>query len=726
MLKIKETDLPVILSFEDYIEIMGKPNPKMKDTDNEIIAKWCKQATDQFDSMISSHNQNGALYTFWNNLKDTQEDRIRGYKLQCAIAKWVECFIISGKFWVDHVPTMSSNVSYNIESSSSDANVELKRKDIIKDLNSIGLLKTSNISDDNINETQLENDVEDLIIVSKDYLHYNFLCLDSQNWNQTLRSNINFANRGIFNGGAIIGNRDGENLPELRNYILKDCLIEGSFDKNWNDKYPYEVGDIVILVYAKPKVMELEEEAPPNSEDLIMSHFLCLKDNTNVYPLDDTTGCWEKLEIGEVDINQVVNVVYDKVVVKYDADFQEFIASMDIKWNDLELTFDNKFNNLAFDIDSQLVDFKQQIKNVYIPQELDKLPTIDQVIYHKGQTYQFKSIEEWEAIKTKYNIQDSDFVVNENNPLNVANVGKWDGTYFNGKKVYRYFTDNIKPYVSNVGQYVIWPHQQYQILDLSLVCDKLMPTVTETTTNDLSQWDFYIDRRDQINTALVLGQRRSGYYNENNSLRLNITYIKNGEDVEEVAPFYSQFYTVTFLVDITKKALIEVNEEIRYHEVTIQDNSQSHNFDRTITLTDYTNKDTPKSQKIYVENNGDTNQVIPLNGVLADYVAWNGEYYRQDAVSPMRKIYCFTKNFALVVASNEVKELECLYDCDKLIDVNFDIDNASGEFSYKVYPCPNGISVYLDKLNSAWMVKNNTPNTMKLTNINVKFLRKGE
>ena len=219
-----------IVSFEDYVDIIGIPKEQLNSEEvKNRINKWLVQATEQFDSMISGNGQLGRLYRWFEKLEDNEEDNYKKYKLIKAICSWVETFVIKGKFWVDGLPVINSNVDIQINSSSNDSNVEAKRKDIIQDLVSVGLYQTTNFGDSGTfqdNQQNAEQLIEDLIVLSTSELQQNYLRLNPQ---KSLEGNLDFANNDLVNGGNIIGS-----TQHARNNIQYYNIIDSTIDLNRN------------------------------------------------------------------------------------------------------------------------------------------------------------------------------------------------------------------------------------------------------------------------------------------------------------------------------------------------------------------------------------------------------------------------------------------------------------------------------------------------------------
>lgn len=220
-----------IATFENYVEIIGIPKEQLQSEEvQNRINKWLVQATEQFDSMISGNGKLGRLYRWFNALENNEEDNYKKYKLIKAICSWVETFVIKGKFWVDGLPVINSNVDIQINSSSNDSNVEMKRKDIIQDLVSIGLYQTTNFGDSNTYQDNQQNAnklIEELVVLSKNELNNNYLMVNPQ---KPLQGNLDFANNDIVNGGNIIGS-----TQQARNKIQYYNIIDSTIDLSKNN-----------------------------------------------------------------------------------------------------------------------------------------------------------------------------------------------------------------------------------------------------------------------------------------------------------------------------------------------------------------------------------------------------------------------------------------------------------------------------------------------------------
>lgn len=324
-----------IVSFEDYKEIIGIP---IEQQNNEAainrINKWLVQATDQFDSMISGSGQLGTLYKWFNELKDNEEDNYKKYKLTKAICSWVETFVIKGKIWVDGAPILNSNIDIELNSSSEDSNVERKRKDIIQDLVSLGLYRTTNFGMESGSSSKnfSSSEIDELIVITKKELESNYLKIKPQ---KELQGPLDIANNDFHNGGNITGYY-GKAKNDIRNYNIIESTIDfskneiiGKIPESEITNKVYDPIDKVYkfinqfgveyfggltaeqiknIVYAsgvawneliKYRKDWIVQAVSPKNE---LHWFLALQDNINKNPYDNP-DIWKELTTQEIDLN---------------------------------------------------------------------------------------------------------------------------------------------------------------------------------------------------------------------------------------------------------------------------------------------------------------------------------------------------------------------------------------------------------------------------------------
>lgn len=382
-----------IVNFDDYKEIIGIPKDQISNPEvQNRINKWLVQATEQFDSMISGSGDLGRIYRWYQDLQDNKEDEYKKYKIKKSICSWVETFVIKGKFWVDGMPAINSNVNIEINSSSDDSNVEAKRKDIIQDLVSLGLYQTTNFGSGNtIQEYQLKNELENLIVMTKEDLDVNYLKRKPQ---APLLGNLDFANNDIINGGNIEGNIS-HSKPYLKNYEI----IESKIDLSRNNvvgKFPNAINADFILdpinnvykminqfdahyfgtlttqeiynaIYASGmewlptfpyKVGYITQRINQHNE---IKFFQCLEENINKDPLlPENAQYWKKLNAQEIDINALLGQIRDQL-------------------------------------------------NEIVKEEVNKQPSLNFIMEAEGQVLEFLGLDDFEQFKQQYNIDDSYF-----------------------------------------------------------------------------------------------------------------------------------------------------------------------------------------------------------------------------------------------------------------------------------------------------------------------------
>lgn len=398
---IKPANIPTILNVEDYIELFGKPSDTFGEQDNLVLYRFIEQATNQFDSLISPTNQSGNLYKWWKALKNNDEDNLKGYKLQRAIGSWVETMVITGKFWVDNVPTMSSNIDYQIETSSKNSSVENKRKDIIQDLVSIGLTQTTNLNngDGNVSDAQ----IEDLILVSNDYLNDTFLRLSSVGQKGIL-SPLSMNENPIINGGDI--STLNTNKRKIINYKLVDCDISALNGNN-------------ITVDQTDKVLDTNDN---------------LYKYINQFPI----STWKGLTEEQINLRiQASGSLFSEDFIYQKGFITLFVKTIKKEnevygWAESSIN-DNKGNNpntspdawkilplSPTDLNAILEFLKPYINNNVkeeVALQLDLLPTIENIVFHKNNIYSFDTLASFNETKLKFGILDKQYEVITNGSI---------------------------------------------------------------------------------------------------------------------------------------------------------------------------------------------------------------------------------------------------------------------------------------------------------------------
>lgn len=398
---IKPANIPTILNVEDYIELFGKPSDTFGEQDNLVLYRFIEQATNQFDSLISPTNQSGNLYKWWKALKNNDEDNLKGYKLQRAIGSWVETMVITGKFWVDNVPTMSSNIDYQIETSSKNSSVENKRKDIIQDLVSIGLTQTTNLNngDGNVSDAQ----IEDLILVSNDYLNDTFLRLSSVGQKGIL-SPLSMNENPIINGGDI--STLNTNKRKIINYKLIDCDISALNGNN-------------ITVDQTDKVLDTNDN---------------LYKYINQFPI----STWKGLTEEQINLRiQASGSLFSEDFIYQKGFITLFVKTIKKEnevygWAESKIN-DNKGNDpntspdawkilplSPTDLNAILEFLKPYINNNVkeeVALQLDLLPTIENIVFHKNNIYSFDTLASFNETKLKFGILDKQYEVITNGSI---------------------------------------------------------------------------------------------------------------------------------------------------------------------------------------------------------------------------------------------------------------------------------------------------------------------
>lgn len=382
-----------IVNFEDYKEIIGVPKEQLNNVETQNrINKWLVQATEQFDSMISGSGELGRLYRWHNDLKDNNEDNYKKYKLKKAICSWVETFVIKGKFWVDGVPNINSNVNIEINASSEDSNVERKRKDIIQDLVALGIYRTTNFGNGNINEeAELKKQFENLAILTKQELNDNYLKVKPQ---KPLQGPLDMANNDMVNGGNISGN-----ISHARNYIKNYEIIESTinFDKN------NIIGNVTTANKANAILDPISNVYKMINQ--FDAHYFGTLTTQEIYNAIYASGMEWRPDIlyKEKYITQRINnkgqlFFYEALQENINKD--PMLPENNVYWK--------KLTTQDIDINLVLEQLKDQIP-ILVEKEINKQPQLDLIMEAEGQIIDFPNEDSFNQFKQQYNIDDTWF-----------------------------------------------------------------------------------------------------------------------------------------------------------------------------------------------------------------------------------------------------------------------------------------------------------------------------
>lgn len=404
-----------IATYEDYLEIIGVPKDKKNKVETKNrINKWLVQATDQFDSMISDFENLGKLYRFYDDLQETKEDNYKKYKLKKAICSWVETFILNGKIWTDGVPQINSNIDIDIQSSSDNSDVETKRKDIIQDLVSLGLYKTTNLTRGGRNDNDAKmKAMEDLVVMTKADLDANYLKILPQ---APLKGPLDLAANEITNGGNITGNLT-QSQPSLTYYNLVGCYIDFSnnnavnfpkVDNATHSDTSNHAGNADNATNAEnaKKIWEPRDQVYRFIDTFPISYWNGMT-RDEIYNAIYATGIlWDPhLEYKKGWITQKVNK--KNVLVWYQ-------ALQDNTGLDPELNpqYWKKLSTQDIDINAIVQQITPQIEALVsqeVMRQLGLLPLVELKEESKDQILTFKDINDFNAYKTANNLTDQDF-----------------------------------------------------------------------------------------------------------------------------------------------------------------------------------------------------------------------------------------------------------------------------------------------------------------------------
>lgn len=395
---------------------------------------------------------------------------------------------------------------------------------------------TRSIGDDRyVKQSQPDVPIGNVAVVDKNHLvnfanptdlNFGFYSANRiKQWNSNEYVTIDKINSLAFFGDFLWGFGSAVQRGEIYEMIAAVNLV-------WRRSINYKAGTIVPLVY----------DVPVTKKNIVgfnqtLTYFLALKDSIGIYPLNDTTGTWEKVEVIDVDVTKVIEQVYNKVLPYVDTMF-------------------NKYKN---EVDVRLNTFEENVTNTLIPTEiktqLDKLPTIDNIIYPKNIAHNFTTKALFDLAKVEYNILETDYIVEEN------------GTIFGHGENGEVVGDGLLKQ-SDLPNIRFWFSIRYGNIGYEN---------TPNISHKLPTQFYYDDASTDIT-------ERGGEFFISATIRqfVKVGFDLNG-DVEQTQfiPKYTQKYMVTFNKDIIKKSVVKVeNAEVSFKDIkgALTDNTSAYNL----------------------------------------------------------------------------------------------------------------------------------------------------
>lgn len=157
------------------------------------------------------------------------------------------------------------------------------------------------------------------------------------------------------------------------------------------------------LQYKKDTIIQYAYESIDNK--WIVEDFLALRDNTNANPINSPLD-WRTLGTIPLDLTNIVNLVYTRVVAKYDVDFNTFTTLITDKQNTYEAITTKKYNDFETDIKTNVIPTNVESE---VTTQLNALPTIEYetIIFQAGLFYYFNGVTDFNKYKDKYSMVES-------------------------------------------------------------------------------------------------------------------------------------------------------------------------------------------------------------------------------------------------------------------------------------------------------------------------------
>ncbi len=513
-----------ILTVDDFLEA----RPDMISFNSNSI----QSAINQAESLLDSET-NGLMLQVWNyNKLDStfgqDEEGLRLRRNEWELGQIVQAVISQTQYTLN----LGNDFSVGSESFSiGGVNGSFQRPEgreliapgVIKLLQNARVYKLSNYSNGFTCEV-VDNDIQ--INYDKDCITYN---IGDKRYLSTYQPNVKVGNVAYVNDSQMVdfGNPQDLNITtystkkildtQTNNYVeidkVKDLCFFGKnlygyksgvergeifnllslVNMNWSEEYEYRKDTLLTYAYVEGGKWYVQD-------------FLAKRDNKGANPLTSPDD-WERLGTVEMDINHIVDLTYNRVVEKYNGDFESLTneintlftnlqASFEGKFNDLENNINTNFNKLSDNFNSEVETLKTTIIPNEITTQLNALPTIEYIntIFVKGQCALFETKELANEFIAKYSlVEGEDYKITTQkypigigdngalieNKLTVENLPTNDFTLTTPYKINQYYTPNTK--WDNSFSYMNYTQRQ----DLTFKLNK------GTQTNNISS---YIER----------------------------------------------------------------------------------------------------------------------------------------------------------------------------------------------------------------------------------------
>ena len=396
----------------------------------------------------------------------------------------------------------------------------------------------------------------------------NFNATRIKDWNKNDYVEIDKVTNQLFRGKDLYGVHSGVERGEIYNLIANAQM-------NWKPTFDYKAEQIWGFAFQDTDGNWYTQE------------YLVLKDNINKNPLENP-DYWQPLG-GRVDnIDIIANIVYDKLVKNFNNDFDNF-----------KLEIQDIINAFKGEISYRLQDFIDETRNNFIPNEIQKqlneLPTIKNILFHKNTCYFFKTREEFNSeIGAKYNlILGEDY--EELTPNEIIGIGENNELVGNNEVSYLLKQSDL-------------PNLSYEM--------KLNGTgyrayaVVNNPNNLISSVNNEPGQRYD-------GQKYEAYAHPSYTFTLNGGVEQTPIDLT-INPQYRQYYGIRFLRDIIQKSLVKGGAYIGGEGISISDDVISIDTSIVATKNDITQL---KSTVQDIDRNYltvDNNNSLTKNGNIVD------------------------------------------------------------------------------------------------------------
>ena len=200
-----------------------------------------------------------------------------------------------------------------------------------------------------------------------------------KDWQENTYKTIDKITDIIFRGNDLYGAHSAMTRGEVYNIVAQSLLV-------WQPNFDYK----------KDQVIDFVDKS--NENKWVLYKFIALRDNVGKDPFTSLED-WKQIGVGvNVDINSIVNLVYERIEAKVSGDFSNLRNELTQAIEDNFQEVQDKFSELEQHnnevLENITLENKERIKQE-VSKQLSELPTIDNILFKKGEVSLFKDKQEF-------------------------------------------------------------------------------------------------------------------------------------------------------------------------------------------------------------------------------------------------------------------------------------------------------------------------------------------